>query len=120
MFLCLFNSLIYCVWGLLSAGLGVIVPLNCEVCSPQVKLKKCLVKFSWLGGLETELWWMDLDLVFLKDSAMSSIMLWDVHGLGMALGILHTNGQICFSLLLMVWHEVSDIGAFRPLGSDWS
>ena len=120
MLLCIFNSLFYCVWGLLAAGLGVIVPLNCEVCSPQVKLKKCLVKFSWLGGLETVLWWMDLDLVFLKDSAMSNIMLWDVHGLGMALGILCTNGQICFSLLLIVWHEVSDIGAFRPLGSVWS
>ena len=76
--------LIYCVWSLLSSGWKVVVPLNCGVCLLWVELRQCLVKFSWMGGLVPAFWWMDLGLVFLEGSAMSSGVLWDTYWLGMA------------------------------------
>lgn len=83
-------------------------------------LDKCLVKFSWLGGFVPIFWWMELDLVPLKCSAMSSSVFWGVFHLAMALGSLSTNRQSCVSVLLMIWHEVSSTGAFWPLGGAWS
>ena len=57
--------------GLLSAGWEVIFPLTSEVCPPGVGLDQCVVMVSWLGGLVLGFWWMELDLVSLKGSAMS-------------------------------------------------
>ena len=71
-----------------------------------------LVKLYWLGGLVPVLWWMELDLVSLKGSVMSSSVSWGDYGFGMALGSLSDNGQGCVSVLLMIWHEASSTGAF--------
>ena len=106
----LFVCLIYCVWNLLSAGCRVVGLPNCGVCPRWVGLD--LVKLSWLGGFVPVLWWMELDLVSLKGSAMSSSVSWGDYGLGMALGSLSDNGQGCVSVLLMIWHAASSIGAF--------
>ena len=64
--------LIYCVLGLLSAGGKVVVPFNCGVSLSWVGLDQCLVKVSWFGGFVPVFWWMELDIVPLKDSAGSS------------------------------------------------
>ena len=43
---------------------------------------------------------MDLDLLSLKGSAVSSAVFWGVRGLGMALGSLSASGQCCVTILL--------------------
>ena len=48
---------------------------------------------------------MELDLVSLKGSAMSSSMFWGLYRFGMALGSLSANGQGCVPVLLQVWCE---------------
>ena len=58
------------------------------------------------------LWWMELDLVSLKGSAVSSSVFWGDYGLGMVSGSLSDNAQDCVSVLLMILHEASSIGAF--------
>ena len=45
-------------------------------------LDQCLMKVSWLGGFVPVLWWVKLDLVSLKGSALSSSVFWSVYGLG--------------------------------------
>ena len=75
-----------------------------------VRLVPC--ELSWLGGLVPVLWWMELDLVSLKGSAVSSNVFWGDYGLGMVLGSLSDNAQGCVSVLLMILHEASSIGAF--------
>ena len=62
MFLCLFICLSFCVWSLLSAGWKAVVPLNCGVYPLWLGLDQCFVKISWLRGLVTVFWWMELDL----------------------------------------------------------
>ena len=58
--------------------------------------------------------WIELDFVSLKGSAISSSVLWGVYALGMTLCSFSADGQGCFSVLLMVWHEASGTGAFWP------
>lgn len=55
---------------------------------------------------------MDLLLVSLKGRAVSNSMFGGIYGIDVALGNLSVNGQVCVSLLLMVWCEVSETGAF--------
>jgi len=62
------------------------------------------------------LWWMELDFVCLKGSAVSSSVCSGVYGLDTALGSPSANGQGCVSVLQMVWCEVSRTGVFRSLG----
>ena len=65
----------YCVWDPLHAGWKVVVPLKYGVCPPWLGFDQCLVKVSWLGGLVPVFWWMRLDLVSLKGSAISRSVL---------------------------------------------
>ena len=44
-------------------------------------LDQCLVKVSWFGRFVPVFWWMELDLVSLKDSVGSSSVFWGVYGL---------------------------------------
>ena len=64
--------LICWVWGLLSIVCKIVVPLISGVFPLWVELLQCLVTFSWLWGIVAVFWWMELDLVSLKGSAMSS------------------------------------------------
>lgn len=79
-----------------------------------------LVKVSWLRGLLPVFWWLELDLVLLKGSAISRGVFWCVCELGMALGSVSANGQDCVPSLLMIWYEASCTGNFWPLGGAWS
>lgn len=62
------------------------------------------------------LWWMELDFVSLKDSAVPRSVCSGVYGLDMALGSPSANDQGCASVLQMVWREVSRTGGFGSLG----
>ena len=62
------------------------------------------------------LWWMELDFVSLKDSAVPRSVCSGVYGLDMALGSLSDNGKVCVPVLLKVSREASGIGACWPLG----
>ena len=46
---------------------------------------------SLIGGLVSVFWWMELDCVSLKGSAMSSSVSWGVYRFGMALVSLSAN-----------------------------
>ena len=46
-----------------------------------MRLDQCLVKVSWFGRFVPVFWWMELDLVSLKDSVGSSSVFWGVYGL---------------------------------------
>ena len=100
MFLCFLFCLVCCVWGLLSAGCKVIVPLNYRVCFLWVGLGQWLMKVSWLRKLVSVFWWMKLDLVSLEGSAVPSSKIWGVYGFGMALGSLSVNVQGCVPVLM--------------------
>ena len=65
------------------------------------------MKISWLGGLTPAFWWMELDQVSLKGSAVYSSVFWGVYVLGKALGSLSANGRDCVSVSLKVWCEES-------------
>ena len=65
---------------------------------------------SFWGKLVTVFWSMDLDLVSLKSSTISSSRFWGVYGFGIALGILSAGVQCCVSVLLNDWHGVSGHG----------
>ena len=72
-------------------------------------LHQCLGKVCSLRGLVPLFWWVDLDLLSLKGSAVSSAVFWGVRGLGMALGSLSASGQCCVTILLQglawgIWH----------------
>ena len=71
---------------------------------------------SWLGRLVLVLWWMELDLVYLNGSSVSSSVFCGFYGLDMALGSLSDNGKVCVPVLLKVSREASGIGACWPLG----
>ena len=63
---------------------------------------------------------MELDLVSLKGSTVSSSVFWGIYELGMFQGSLSANGQVCVPTLLNIWHETSGIRACRPLSGAWS
>ena len=75
---------------------------------------------SLIGGLVSVFWWMELDLVSLKGSAVSSSVFWGVYELGMFGGSLSATGQVCALTLLKIWHEASGTRACRPLSGAWS
>ena len=53
-----------------------------------------------VGGLTPVFWWMELDLVSLKSSAMSSGVFGVVRGFGMVLGSMSANVQGCVPIFL--------------------
>ena len=69
----------------LSSGWKLMVPFNCEVCCLWVRLDQWLVKVSWLGEFVSTFWWMELDLISLTSSEVSSGEFGNVYGFGMAL-----------------------------------
>jgi len=119
--------LVYCVWGLLSAGWVVVVPLSYGDCSLWVSLDQWLVKVSWLGELTSVFCWMELDLFSLEGNAVSSREFWGVYGFCIALDSLSFNVQcyVCFvgrlacSLALDLassWVELGLSGIWRVWG----
>ena len=75
---------------------------------------------SLIGGLVSVFWWMELDLVSLKGSAVSSSVFCGVSELGMFGGSLSANVQVCAPTLLNIWHEASGTRACRPWSGAWS
>ena len=73
----------------------------------------------WLVGFLPVFWWMELDLVSLKGSAVSNSVFWGAYEFGMALSSLAANVQCCGSVSLKYWHGASGIGACCPLGGAW-
>ena len=67
-----------------------------------IGLRQCLVNVSWLGGLVPIFWWIKLDFISLKDSAMSSSVFCSVYELGMASGSLSASVQSCAPILLRI------------------
>ena len=65
------------------------------------------MKVSWLAGLVPVFWWMELDLVFLEGSAVSSSVFWGVYGFNMDLGRLPVDVQSCAHVLLKDWYGAS-------------
>ena len=59
---------------------------------------------------------MEMDLLFLKGSTVSSSRFWGVYGLDMALGSLSANVQCCVSVLLKDCVGYLGTGACWPLG----
>ena len=88
--------LISCVWGLLSGGWRIIIPLNFGIWFLGVELEQCLLKVFWLGELVSVLWRMELDLISLESSAVSGNEFCSVFGFGMALGILSSVFKVVF------------------------
>ena len=64
-------------------------------------LDQCLVKISWLtrGGYLCLFWWMELNLVSLEGSAVSSSVFWGIYGFSMTLRCLPVNVQGCAPVL---------------------
>ena len=118
--------LLYCVWGSPGYRLEVVVPFNCGVFPlplgvaviPRVGPVPNEVFLT--GGLVFVFWWMELDLVSLKGSAVSSSVFWSVYELGVFWGSLSANGQVCVPTLLKIWHEATGTRACRPLSGAWS
>ena len=71
---------------------------------------QCLVQVSWFVGFVPVFWWMELDLVSLKGSAVSSSVFWGVYWFCMALGSLSANVQGC-AVLLKDWCGAFSTGA---------
>ena len=78
------------------------------------------MKVSWLQELVSMFWWMELDLVSLKVSAMSSNVFWGVYGFGNTLISLSANFKNCAPVLTKYWLGTSGIGVCCPLGKAWS
>ena len=55
-----------------------------------MRLDQCHVKVSWLGGLVPVFWLMELDLISLMGSTMTS-RFWGVYGFSVALGSLSAS-----------------------------
>ena len=60
-----------------------------------VRLDQCIVKVFWMRGLVLVFPWMELDLVSLEGSGVSSSVFGSVCGFAMALGSLSANVQSC-------------------------
>ena len=71
--------LVCCVWGLLSVGWMVVVPLSYGDCSLWVCLDQWLVKVFWLGEFMSMFCWMELDRFSLEGNAVSSREFWGVY-----------------------------------------
>ena len=84
-------SLTYCIYGLLSAGCRVIVPLAFVVCPliTEVDLGVCVA--SYWEGLVPALWWVELNLFPLIGRATSYGVFWGVHQLSTTLHSLFTD-----------------------------
>ena len=88
------------------------VLLNFGVCPLWIGLDQCLVKVSWLGGIVPIFWWIKLNFISLKDSAMSSSVFCSAYEFGMASGSLSARVQGCALILLKDWHGASGNEAF--------
>ena len=110
------------MFGVLSTGWKVVVPLNCGVCPLLVGLGQCPVKVSWLwDGKDSCLYSAGcLGLASLEGSAMSSGVFWGIYGFGMALASLYANVQGCAPVLLRDWCGESGTEAYWLLGGAWS
>ena len=76
-----FSFCLFCfTWGLLSAVWNVIVPLNYGVCALWVELDQWFVKVSYLEELVSVFWWMELDIISLEGSGVSSSKFRGVYG----------------------------------------
>ena len=84
-----------------------------------LELDQFLVKVSFVGVIVPVFLCVNLDLVSLKGSAVSSSVFWGVYGLGMALGSLSTNGISFVPVWLMIWYVAFSTGSW-PLGGSWS
>ena len=62
---------------------SVIVPLNYGACALWVELDQWFVKVSWLEELVSVFWWMELDIISLEGSGVSSSEFRGVYGFGM-------------------------------------
>ena len=76
------------------------VSLYCGGSFPWVGLDEWLVKVSWLGKLASVFWWVELDLVFLECSEVSSSEFWGVCGFSVTFGRLYFNAQDYVPVLL--------------------
>ena len=65
---------------------------------------------SWVGEILSVFWWVELDLISLKASTVSSSEFWGVSGFGMALGGLSVNVQDYFPVFLEDKHGKSCTG----------
>ena len=72
------------------------------------------MKFPGWGGFVPVFWWMDIDLVSLKASAMFSSVFWSPYGFGMALGSLSINVQSYIPILLKMWCGASGTEVYWP------
>ena len=70
------------------------------------------MKVSWLGGIVPIFWWIKLNFISLKDSAMSSSVFCSVYEFGMASGSLSARVQSYAPILLKDWHGASGNEAF--------
>ena len=70
--------------------MGGVRPVPCE---------DFLVDGSGAGVLVPVFWWMELNLVSLEGSAVSSSVFWGIYGFGMALRCLPVNVQGCAPVL---------------------
>ena len=65
-------------------------------------------------------WWVELDFFSLECNEVSSSELWDVCGIGMALGSFSFNGQSAFLLCWrssMICLALELVGSWEELGS---
>ena len=83
-------------------------------------LDQCLVKVSWLGRLVPVFWWIELDFVSLRGSAISPGVFGGVYGFGMSLGKLSSNVQSCAPILLRDGCVEPITGTCCPFSGVWS
>ena len=62
---------------------------------------------------------MELVLVHLMGTAMSSIVFWCICELSTTLGSLSADRWVCFSVLLIIWLEILWHWSLRTVGLDW-
>ena len=78
-----------------------------------------VVKVSWLGKLALVFWWVELYFFSLGCNEVSSSEVWDVYGLGVALGSLYITVQSYVPLLLENLHGMSFSGTCWLLDGAW-
>ena len=71
---------------------------------------------SWVGRPVPVFWWMELDLVSLEVSAVSSSVFWGICGFSVDLGRLPVDVQSCAPVLLKDRYGASQTGPHWLLG----
>ena len=83
-------------------------------------LDQWLVKVSWLGKLVSMFWWVELDIISLMCSEVSSGEFGNVHGFGMALAARLLMFRVVFLFcwrISMVCLALELVGSWVELGS---